>query len=386
MQHASDPRLPIPHLTLAEGEMKGERFVGIDLGVRTMEVRILDQSGAAVARWHGNTSMSGRGRLMERLRETDRVGIEACALGFVIARQIIREVGAEVCVLNSTRMYMIFRSVKKTDSEDAMKIARLLSAYPPESLPTVAIPSETDERNRALVSELQYLAESRCRYVNRLHSVFVRQGITTVTKADLKTEARRGKSIDMLDTYRKEEALRLHRYMCELEHDIRGLEETEREYLAEAEESKYVLSIPGVGPKTAMAFCAHIGNGERFTSRSQVSGYVGFVPRVDQSGATAIYGRIHKRGCSAIRRVYVQAAWAFVRSAQPSPLKMKYEQLRQTKGRKKAIVAIARRMLELSWTLVQKQELYMLTDEVALNKKLNYYKIRYKTTDGGRAA
>ena len=87
---------------------------------------------------------------------------------------------------------------------------------------------------------------------------------------------------------------------------------------------------------------------------------------------------------SVLRCVYVQAAWALVRSAQGSPLQAKYHKLRARRGKKKAIVAIARKMLELTWTLVQKQEVYNLTTEEALSKKLRFYKIEY--SDRGRVA
>ena len=232
------------------------RFVGIDLGVRTMEIRFLDANGRSVDAWHGKTSGSGRAQLYRRLRKSDCIGIEACALGFVVAREIIREVGAKVYVLNSSRMYMIFRSIKKTDSEDAMKIARLICAYPEQALPVVAIPNESDERNRALVSEIQFLIHSRTRYMNRLHSVFLRQGISTITKAHLKVGKRRTAAIELLDGHRREEALRLDGYVRALEAgikahpmffvfteiltfaDIKALEDRERQYLGEDEKHR----------------------------------------------------------------------------------------------------------------------------------------------------
>jgi len=330
-----------------------ERFVGIDLGNRMMEVRFLDARGISLGRWQGKTTQKGR---TDASAWADRpgwhrsvcVGLRRCTADHRHGR------GEGARAELRTNVYDLPVG-EEEDSEDAMKIARLICAYPEESLPTVSIPSEIEERNRAVVSEMQYVVESRRRHVNRLHSIFVRQRITTVTKAHLKTAERRWETIEMLDTYRKQVAVRLHCYICALEQDIEELEEKEREYLGEDRSSRYVLSIPGVGPQTAMAFIAHIGDGNRFNTASRVSNYVGFVPRLDQSGDTTIYGRIHKRGCSVLRNVYVQAAWALVRSTQRSPLQEKYQELIRRKGKKKAIVAIARKMLELTWTLVQKQ-------------------------------
>jgi transposase len=305
------------------------------------------------------------------------VGIEAGALSFVLAREIEREVKAKVYVLNPGKLHMIFRSVRKTDTEDAMKIARFIASNPEEALPVVSIPSEKEEACRALVSEMMFLTQSKTRLINRLHSTFVRSGITEIKKSVLKAIDCRRAAINTLHGHYLEEALRLALHIGNLEIDIQDLEIKEQELLSTFDKAKYVLSIPGVGLKTALAFFAHIGNGERFSSGSQVSNYVGMVPKLDISGDTIRYGRIHKRGNSTLRALLVQAAWALVRSKNGGELKMKYHELAARKGKKKAIVAVARKLLELCWTLVMKKELYRNTTEEAVLKKMRFYNIEY---------
>ena len=104
----------------------------------------------------------------------------------------------------------------------------------------------------------------------------------------------------------------------------------------------------------AFAFVSHVG-AERFENASQVSNYLGLVPRVYISGETVRYGRITKRGNGYLRALLVQAAWALTRTKQGGKLKERYEYMtaEKSKSKKKAIVAIARRMAELLYTLMK---------------------------------
>ena len=71
----------------------------------------------------------------------------------------------------------------------------------------------------------------------------------------------------------------------------------------------------------------------------------------------------------------IQCAWALVKSSRDSDLKTKFGQLCLRKGKKKAIVAIARKMIELVYVLLKKGELYKFMPEEKLKYKLAYYKI-----------
>jgi transposase len=103
-----------------------------------------------------------------------------------------------------------------------------------------------------------------------------------------------------------------------------------------------------------------LGDGSRFDNASQVSNYLGLVPRVDISGTLVKYGGITKRGNKYLRALLVQASWVMVRSKKGGALKERYEYMTQVKGlgKKKAIVAIARRLAELLWTLLRNGNSY----------------------------
>ena len=74
-----------------------------------------------------------------------------------------------------------------------------------------------------------------------------------------------------------------------------------------------LMTIPGVGRKTAEVVVAAIDNADRFANCRQVSAYFGLVPKQFQSGETDRNGRITKRGSSLVRAIPVECAWCSIR-------------------------------------------------------------------------
>jgi transposase len=362
-----------------------KRAIGIDLGKRMMEVRILVDGEKMIA-WSGRTDEIGRKKLYSKLGKGDRVGIEACALAFTIAKEIIQRTKAEVVVLNPGRLAMIYKSNKKTDSEDALKIARIIQRNPREELPEVTIPTEWEENARALVKEIGFLKQERTRYINRLHSMFTAVGITTIKKANLQTKERRREFMTLLSGIYIGMATRNIDTIDTVEKQIDDLEREQIRMLNENELASYALSMPGVGPATALAFLAYVGDGSRFSRASEVSNYVGLVPKVDISCTIVKYGHITKEGCNPIRRVVVQGAWSMLMTKNNCVLKDKYYKIADRRGKRIAIVATARKMVELLYILVKNRCYFWDTDEKQLRLKFKKYKIEHSIKFEGSAA
>jgi transposase len=364
-------------------DMEETRYVGIDVGKATMEVRILSVSDTKikVLKVNGRTDAMGRARLMRMLKPSDIIGIEAGEPAFTIAREIRDIVGARVLALNPGRLAIIYKSTRKTDSEDAMKLARLVMRFTAEELPVVKIPDGEELVDRALVSEHAFLKATRTKLICRLHSVYLRAGITGLVRKDLKTPEKRKQALAMLagkPEHFAREANRLELLIQPIEEQIEVIETEMKSRLAGNENTPYLMSVPGTGPAMAMAVIAHLGDGSRFASGSQVSNYVGFVPRIDFSGKSMRFGHITKHGCSAIRRVAVQAAWGLVRAKSGACLREKYHDLRSKRGKRIAIVAIARKLVELQWTLMMKKEFYKYASADELKFKFRFYKMQFK--------
>ena len=114
-----------------------------------------------------------------------------------------------------------------------------------------------------------------------------------------------------------------------------------------------VMTIDGVGPRTAEALVAAIDDPHRFDNARQVSAYFGLVPKQYQSGETDRNGRISKRGPSLVRTLLVQAAWSAVRHSEWA--KNVYERIsgKQKTRKKKAAIALARKIAVVAWALLR---------------------------------
>jgi transposase len=340
-------------------EQKIDRYVGIDLGKRTYELKLFNRDDTTEG-WNGVTTLEGRLKLYARLRKTDRVGIEVCALAMKMAKEMEERVGCDVVVLNAGKLAVIYASMKKTDKEDALKIARLIRRIPKKELPTVELPTEEEWQMRKMISERRQMKSGRTREINMLHALFVNCGITDVVKKDLSTMEKRRETMKRLFGYDAETGARIAARLEMLEAQI---EEMDKKIEAEAAKNKDVellKTIPGVGTATAMAFCAWVGKGDRFSNRDEVANFVGLVPRLDISCSIVRVGGITRRGNSLLRSLLVMAAWSLVRTKNGGALREKYKYMTEVKnkGKKKAIVMVSRKLACLMWTMLRTRQVY----------------------------
>ena len=341
-----------------EAKKKAEtRYVGIDLGKRTYEMAIIEKG--SVKKSNGKTSVEGRQYLYKKLRPNDKVALEACSLAFVIAKELEATVRCRVYVLNPYHLPLIYGSMKKTDKEDSLKLAHILEDFQEDRLPEVPVPSDKEMNRRKLLAGYRRAQQSRNREINKLHALFLAQGITTVKRKDLSETGVRKEAIKVLTGLEREEAEYLVACLCLHEQRAEALSLQIKKESEGDEVIERLQGVPGVGPMVAFAFVSHVAP-ERFENASQVSNYLGLVPRVYMSGDTVRYGQITKRGNGYLRALLVQASWALTRAKQGGKLKERYEYMtiEKSKGKKQAIVAIARRLSELLYVLMRDETNY----------------------------
>jgi transposase len=336
-----------------EKKTEKTRFVGIDLGKRTYEAAVVGKGGK-VTLSNGKTTAIGRQMLYKKLKANDRVALEAGNMAFIMAKELEAAVGCRVYVLNPSHLALIYGSMKKTDKEDALKLAHISEDCQEERLPVVPVPSDKEMKRRKLLASYRREQQSRNRAINRLHSLFVAQGITTMKRKDLATAGRREEAINALNGLERREAGHLLKCLELYEGRIIELEDAMEAESAGDEQIQRLQNVPGVGPKVSFAFVAHV-QAERFENSGQVSNYLGLVPRVYMSGQTVRYGRITKRGNGYLRALLVQASWSIAWSKNGGKLKERYEYMTKEKGisKKKAVVAIARRLAELMYAIMR---------------------------------
>ena len=332
------------------------RWIGLDLSKETYEMCYFDQKGK-VGRSGGETTKAGRSKLYAKLKAEDIVAMEVNSLAFVMEKEM-RVIGCTVVILDASQLSVIYASTKKTDKEDALKLARLIKIYEKEDLPIVDVPTEKEYYRRKLTKECKTLKDDRTQEINRLHALFLQCGITTMKRSNLQTDANRQKELPQLFGYESGQAQRVCERLTLLEAQIKELEQTITKECKADKDIERLQTIPGVGDKTALAFTAYVGDGKRFNNGDEVANYLGLVPRVDCSGAINRYGHITKKGNRIVRALLYQAAWAIVRSKHGGALKAKYFYMTEHgKGKKISITAIARKMAKLLYLVMKNKQM-----------------------------
>src|SRR4051794_16195326 len=119
-------------------------------------------------------------------------------------------------------------------------------------------------------------------------------------------------------------------------------------------------SVRGVGLIISAAFVAAIDGAARFRSAHQVESYLGLVPRELSSGEKQHRGRITKAGSTKVRKLMVQAGWSIWRSRSPDvqPLRLWAARIAERRGKRIAIVALARRTAGILWAMLRDRTTY----------------------------
>jgi transposase len=120
---------------------------------------------------------------------------------------------------------------------------------------------------------------------------------------------------------------------------LRSLAETE----SFQERVKILRSIPGVGLIAAMELLLELQDVERFRRADQLAAYVGLTPAQHSSGDVVRMGRITRSGKNSLRGTLVEAAWRMI--SRDQGMRKKYDEIKARAGAKRAVVAIARKLL-----------------------------------------
>jgi transposase len=352
--------------------MQYERAFGLDLSKKTFHGCILD--GPDLAKRHfftGEMGPKGKAKLAGRLCKGDLVLMEAGSSSFSLARFLLENTEAEVVVLNPAKLYNIFNSTLKTDKVDSEKIVRIARNMPRDEWPTVSVPTKGEQAERSAVSMEVFLAQEITRLVNRVYALFNSMGHPFISKKDLKDEETR---LVLANRLLCEEPMAFHQLLMLSEQikvvtgHLEECKQTLREIcLAHPTQALSLLSLPGVGLMTAASQIAFLGDASRFNSPDSYVNYVGLSERRFDSGNKVSKGHISHMGNRCIRRNIIQAAWVATTKTKANPLSRKYDDLRfRGKSKPVAAVAVAKKMIQLSYILVKSEGIYEFTKQQGL--------------------
>ncbi|MFO8013375.1 MAG: IS110 family transposase [Phycisphaerae bacterium] len=317
-------------------------YVGIDLHKKTLVVAVEDDHGPV-----------GRTR---RFQCEDESAIVKAFRGLRPFRAVIEasssyrwlyallEPLGEVILAHPLRLRAIVAARAKTDKLDAALLAQLLRA---DLVPEAYVPPQPYQVLREVTRTWARLGRRATRAKNQMHAVLQSRNLHSPYRDAFCKSGRRWmarQDLGIGGNLRRDELLR-------------RLDHFERERLVvddhlamladEFPQIEALLDLYGIGPYSALLIVAELGEVDRFGDARQVGAYAGLTPRVHQSGERAWHGQITKQGSRWLRWILVQAAIKIVRKDRA--LGNLYRRVRRRSGKKRARVAVARKLAGICW-------------------------------------
>lgn len=272
-----------------------------------------------------------------------RIGMEASGHSHWFERRMA-ELGFELRIADPAQVRARQVRKQKTDRQDAQLLLRLTMN---DELPLIWVPSGENRDLRQLLWHRQRLVEMRTRVVNQLHAVALNEGLRR-KKSLWRRRGRAELESLVLAPWSSRRRQDLLVVLDRLEPAIAELTTAVEREAGRRPEAQLLMTHPGVGAITALAFVLVIGDPGRFANGKKLASYLGLVPNEASSGDRRRLGHITKQGNSLVRFLLVEAAQAAVRS--DPEWRRQFLHLSLRRQRQIAKVAMARKLaVSLFW-------------------------------------
>ena len=272
-----------------------------------------------------------------------RVGMEATGHARWFER-LMAELGFELWIGHPAEIKAARVRRKKTDREDARLLLRLLRE---DRFPRVWVPDPENRDLRQMLWHRHRLVQMRTRVMNQLQAIAMNEGVRLRKKLWSGSGRAKLESLQLAPwaARRRRDLLEL---LDRLTPKIEELNVAVEQEAQKRPEVRRLMTHPGVGPVTALAFVLIIGTAARFRCGKEIGSYLGLIPCEKSSGGRQRLGHISKQGNSLLRFLLVEAAHAAVRC--DGDWKRRYLHLAMRREQSIANVAMARRLgVRLYW-------------------------------------
>jgi transposase len=277
------------------------------------------------------------------------VALEPCC-GWMWVYEKLRENGFDVHITNPRKVRAIADSLQKTDENDAYTLALLLRTG---MMYESRVLGEETKKLRALVRERSFFVRERATIKCRLEGIVTREGRHLIEGS---LSSKKGTE-NILAT--NVEEWKTHVGVIEdLTKHINILEKTLVAKAREMPICKLLQTIPGVGPITALTISGEVGDFGNFKRPEQLAAFAGLVPTERSSGGVKRLGHITHAGSKNLRYVLVEAAMHIRDNDKSRVLFDFYKKVKESSGAMRARVALARKILTISWYMVTRNESY----------------------------
>lgn len=321
------------------------RSVGIDLGAN--KNCFCEVSGGEVI---DRTTVRSIESLKDRLGPDTpqaRVAIEACREAWYV-HDLLTEWGHQVVIVDTTRTRQIGvgHHRRKNDWIDAEALAR---AVEKGTIPAAHVLSPERRELRHWIEVRRTLVETRTRYVTTVRGITRAQGCKLGSCAAEDFVAKVAQT--ELDEKTEEMNAPLLCLLPGVEEQLARVELKIEELCAQEPAVAQLATAHGVGLIVAASFVSVIDDAKRFDHAHKVQSYLGLVPGECTTGGNRRLGAITKQGNRYLRSMLIQAAWCVLNNRHPDPLAEWGRQVEARRGRRIAVVAVARRLTGILWAM-----------------------------------
>jgi transposase len=258
--------------------------------------------------------------------------------------RLLGELQMELWIGNPAKIAAQRVRKQKTDRQDAQLLLQLLAEG---RFPRLWAPSAENRDTRQLLWHRHRLVQMRTRVKNQLQAMALNEGVRRQHRLWSKEGRKQLESFPLgrWTARRREDLLRL---LDQLTPQIAELSQAIEQEAARWPEVQRLMTHPGVGPITALAFVLVLGTPQRFRCGKQVGSYLGLIPCEDSSAGKQRLGHLSKQGNVLLRYLLVEAAQAAVRC--DAEWRRRFVRLALRRQRSIAIAAMARKLaVSLYW-------------------------------------
>ena len=321
-------------------------IIGVDYHPSVQQIAYVDtETGETCERRlnHSDGEAEHFYRALERRQVRVRVGIEATGHARWFER-LLAELKFELWIGNAAEIKAARVRKQKTDRQDALLLLKLLVE---DRFPRLWVPSPENRDLRQLIWHRHRLVQMRTRAMNQIQATAMNEGVRRKKALWSKSGRQQLESLLLAPwaTRRRQDLLEL---VDRLNGTIAELTTAIEQEANKRPEVLPLMTHPGVGPITALAFVLVIGSPDRFACGKQIGSYLGLIPCEDSSANRQRLGHITKQGSSLLRFLLVEAAQAAVR--RDPDWRRRFVHLAVRRDRRIAKVAMARRLaISLYW-------------------------------------
>ena len=329
--------------------------IGLDLAKNVFQVHGVNERGKAVLK-----KQLKRAQVLPFFTNLDscRIGIEACGSAHYWARRL--EAMGHTVMLIAPQFVKPYVKSNKHDAADAEAICEAVSR---PTMRFVPIKSGEQQAVLALHRARQGFVKARTAQANQIrgllgeYGIVIPQGIGHITQR-LPEILEDGEN-ELPGVFR-ELLHRLGEHLKELGRQVDELDARIQQWHRENAASRKLAEIPGIGPITASALVASVGNAKSFDSGRQMAAWLGLVPRQHSTGGKPTLLGISKRGDGYLRMLLIHGARSVIQAAERKPDQADSWLRRLVERRHKnvATVALANKNARIVWALLTGEQRY----------------------------